>query len=96
MKEGAPSQAKEVEPLPLIPLYGKKLRQLGKWGLAFGVGAGLVFDGLTWVITGEGSLVRIILILIVCAGSASTVGIGFLVDALVRRKVGRIQIREKQ
>ena len=70
----------------LVPLPGSGLRKVGMWGLSAGGVGGLALDAVTFLITGRGDAVRIVLSAGLCLSSAAVVALGFVADRRLRRR----------
>jgi len=70
----------------LVPLPGSRLRKVGMWGLGAGGVGGLALDAITFLITGRGEAVRIVLSAGLCLASATVVALGFVADRRIRRR----------
>ena len=71
----------------LIKKRGQPLRKIGFRILGLGAVASLGIDLITWLLTREGSLVRIALGLVLLGGAVAAIGMGLLIDQYDKRKL---------
>ena len=72
----------------LIKKRGQPLRKIGFRILGLGAVASLGIDLISWLLTREGSLVRIALGLVLLGGAVAAIGMGLLIDQYDKRKLG--------
>ena len=72
----------------LVRKRGKPIVRFGLRILGLGAGVSLGIDILTWLLTREGNPVRVALGLVLLGAAGGAIGIGGLLDAYDRRKLG--------
>ena len=72
----------------LVRRRGKPIRRIGLRVLGLGAAVSLGIDALTWLLTREGNLVRVVLGLVLLAVAAVAIAIGSLIDVYDRNRLG--------
>jgi len=70
----------------LVPLPGSRIRKMGMWGLSAGGVGGVGLDAVSFLLTGRGDEVRIVLSAGLCIASGAVVALGLIVDLRIRKK----------